>query len=63
LIAGRLTTSFELPWDYTQSNVEVAVTGPAFMHFVNNKERDPLSFYSVVAKAQIFARMSPIDKA
>jgi hypothetical protein len=39
--------------------VEVALTGPALQLIIENKEMDPFTFYSVCAKAQVYARMSP----
>lgn len=52
-----------LPWHYLDSNIGVAVTGKAFKVFLANKEQHPFIFKSVIKKAQVFARMSPDDKA
>ena len=52
-----------LPWHYRDKSIEVALTGKAFKLIEANKERDPFTFKSVLAKAQVFARMSPDDKA
>jgi magnesium-transporting ATPase (P-type) len=49
-----------LPWHYLDTNVEVAVTGPAFNFIIKSTE---FIRSSVIAKARIFARMSPDDKA
>jgi magnesium-transporting ATPase (P-type) len=54
--------SQSLPWNYNGSEIEVALTGKAFNHIVENKEVDPFTYQSVCAKAQVFARMSPEDK-
>lgn len=43
-------------------NVEVALTGPAFRFFEQKKEENPFVFKSVLAKAQVYARMAPDDK-
>ena len=51
-----------LPWRYNDNEVEVALTGKAFNHIVSQKHIDPYTYKSVVAKAQVFARMSPEDK-
>jgi magnesium-transporting ATPase (P-type) len=51
-----------LPWDYNDSEIEVALTGKAFNHILINKDVDPFTYRSVCAKAQVFARMSPEDK-
>ena len=40
-----------LPWSYTDSKVEVAITGKAFNLIMKNKEVDPFTFRSVCAKA------------
>ena len=40
-----------LPWSYTDSLVEVAITGKAFNLIMKNKEVDPFTFKSVCAKA------------
>ena len=41
----------------------MAVTGPAFRLVEAERERNPLALNSVLAKANIFARMSPDDKS
>jgi cation-transporting P-type ATPase 13A2 len=43
--------------------VEVALTGKAFRVIATNKDKDPLTFKSVLTKAKVFARCSPDDKA
>ena len=53
----------ELPWNYLDRNVEVAVTGKAFRHIIENKMNNPYVLNSVIAKAKVFARMGPDDKA
>jgi magnesium-transporting ATPase (P-type) len=52
-----------LPWNYQNTQVDVALTGKAFKFLEKNKENDMFSFKSVLARAQVFARMSPDDKA
>jgi len=44
------------------TDVEVALTGPAFRFIRENKDTDPYTYNSVCSKAQVFARMSPLDK-
>ena len=44
-------------------NVEVAVTGKALKHIIENRETNPYVLNSVIAKAKVFARMGPDDKA
>ena len=46
-----------------ESSVEVALTGKAFKLLEREKEDRGFEFKSVLAKAQVFARMSPDDKA
>ena len=55
--------STSLPWHYKDSSVEVALTGKAFRLLESQKDQRPFEFKSVIAKAQVFARMSPDDKA
>ena len=40
----------------------MALTGPALQHIIDNRDKDPVTFYSVCSKAQVYARMSPSDK-
>lgn len=53
----------QLPWNYLDKNIEVAVTGNAFKHIVSKSIKDPFVLNSVIAKAKVFARMGPDDKA
>lgn len=41
----------ELPWNYADSNVEVALTGPAFRHIRDNRLTSPFVYNSVCSKA------------
>lgn len=43
-------------------NIDVALTGPAFRFLEQKKEKNPFVFKSVLAKAQVYARMAPDDK-
>lgn len=52
-----------LPWNFKNTGVDVALTGKAFKYLENNKLNDMFTFKSVLARAQVFARMSPDDKA
>ena len=52
----------KMPWHYLDADVEVALTGPAFRLINEQKEKDPYTYNSICKKAQVFARMSPLDK-
>lgn len=54
-------TSNTLPWNYLDTSVEVALTGKAFNHLLQSQDNFVIN--SVLAKANIFARMGPDDKA
>jgi magnesium-transporting ATPase (P-type) len=54
-------TSNSLPWNYLDTSVEVALTGKAFNHLLQSQDNFVIN--SVLAKANIFARMGPDDKA
>lgn len=41
----------------------MAVTGKAFNHILENKHDNPFILNSVLAKANVYARMGPDDKA
>ena len=43
--------------------MSVALTGKAFKHVYERKEQSPFIFNSILAKAKVYARMSPDDKA
>jgi cation-transporting ATPase 13A3/4/5 len=53
----------QLPWDYKDESIEVAITGKAFKQICDLREVNPYVLSSVVAKAKVFARMGPDDKA
>ena len=53
----------DLPWDYQDKEINVALTGKAFKHYFERKNKDPFKFNSILAKAKVYARMSPDDKA
>ena len=44
-------------------NIEVAVSGKAFKHIIEQRTSNPYVLNSVIAKAKVFARMGPDDKA
>ena len=52
-----------IPWHYLDRNVEVALTGKALKLIIAQKDQNPYVLLSVVAKAKVFARMGPDDKA
>ena len=41
----------------------MAVTGPAFKFYVERQGEDLFTLISILAKAKVYARMSPDDKA
>ena len=43
--------------------MNVALTGKAFKHAMERKEQNPFMFNAILAKAKVYARMSPDDKA
>lgn len=51
----------KLPWHYLDDNIEVALTGKAFNLLLEMNNEYILN--SVLAKAKVFARMGPDDKA
>ena len=52
----------QLPWDYKDDSIEVAITGKAFRQICDMREVNPYVLSSIVAKAKVFARMGPDDK-
>mmetsp|Transcript_38505 Transcript_38505/g.50478 ORF Transcript_38505/g.50478 Transcript_38505/m.50478 type:complete len:127 (-) Transcript_38505:842-1222(-) len=52
-----------LPWDYRDNSISVAITGKAFLHASDNKLDQPFVYNSILAKARVYARMSPDEKA
>ena len=53
----------KLPWHYQDENIEVALTGKAFNQVLEMNTTHPFILNSVLAKARVFARMGPEDKA
>jgi magnesium-transporting ATPase (P-type) len=53
----------KLPWHYKDTSIEVALTGKAFNLILENKNDHPYILHSVLAKANVYARMGPDDKA
>ena len=53
----------DLSWTYDGDQSTLAVTGEAFKALERSKELDMPFFKMVLKRAQIFARMSPNDKA
>jgi magnesium-transporting ATPase (P-type) len=62
-IASALTNNAAIPWHYKNKNIGVALTGKAFNYIQANRGQYEYLFLSVLAKAQVYARMSPDDKA
>ena len=60
---NALKDTSALPWDFQQENISVALTGKAFKFAHDRQTEDPFLFNSILAKAKVFARMSPDDKA
>jgi len=52
-----------MPWNYKDTNCEVVVSGKLMRHLYNNRGNDGFSYRSVLARANVFARMKPDDKA
>lgn len=52
-----------LPWSYKDPNIEVAVTGKLIRHLYTRRDIDGWIYRAVLAKANVFARMAPDDKA
>ena len=52
-----------LPWNYMDENLAVAITGKAFKHVLERQHENPYVFNSILAKAKVYARMAPEDKA
>ena len=52
-----------LPWKYTDSSIEVALTGDAFRCLLSEEKKYVFTLYSILRKARVYARMSPDDKA
>ena len=52
-----------LPWDYQNEECNVAITGKAFKYAYDRQVQNPFMFNSILAKAKVYARMSPDDKA
>ena len=53
----------QLPWEYQDENISVALTGKAFKYVYERKAQSPFIFNSILSKAKVYARMSPDDKA
>lgn len=52
-----------LPWHFKNEKVAVAITGKALRFLSENREQYDYEFKSVLHRAQVYARMSPDDKA
>ena len=52
-----------IPWNYQNTDIGIGITGKAFKILANRREQNPFVFNSVLSKCQVFARMSPDDKA
>lgn len=52
----------DYPWQHPPEEYALAITGKAFNFLVNNKNQES-TLQKVLFKAQIYARMSPDDKA
>jgi magnesium-transporting ATPase (P-type) len=50
------------PWQHPPETYSLAITGKAFNHLVKSPS-DQATLHRVLFKAQIYARMSPEDKA
>lgn len=52
-----------VPWDFKDKMISVALTGRAFRQICDEKDINPVIYNSVIAKAKVYARMSPDDKS
>jgi len=52
-----------LPWHYKDPSLTVAMNGKALRWLVDNRDKYEYELKSVLHRAQVFARMSPDDKA
>jgi len=62
-VDSNQSSSTQLPWDYLDKSVSVALTGKAFHHALQMGSQNPFMLNSILAKAKVYARMSPSDKA
>ena len=62
-MAEDLTSSDYIPWNYQDADIGIGITGKAFKILADRREQNPYVFNSVLSKCQVFARMSPDDKA
>ena len=62
-MAENLTSSDYIPWNYQDADIGIGITGKAFKILADRREQNPYVFNSVLSKCQVFARMSPDDKA
>ena len=53
----------QVPWNYQDENINVALTGKAFRYAFERQQQNPFMFNSILSKAKVYARMSPDDKA
>ncbi len=53
---------YKMPWTIS-SDTEVAVSGKAFRHIVDFKDKEPYLFMTMIYKAKVYARMGPEMKA
>jgi len=52
----------DFDWQHPPENYSIAITGKAFNHLVSDPDQQQI-LQRVLLKAQIYARMSPDDKA
>ena len=56
----------DVPWDNQKlddKEFAVAITGKTFNHMYQNRDKYEVAMRKILYKAQIYARMSPDDKA
>ena len=54
---------FDVPWDNKKIECGVALNGSTLAFLIKNKETYGVVLYKILFKAQVYARMSPDDKA
>ena len=54
---------YDVPWDNKEVECGVALNGSTLAFMKNNKDKYGVVLYKILFKAQVYARMSPDDKA
>jgi len=54
---------YDVPWEKDLGCYGVAINGKAFSFLLQEKEKNSIVIKKILQKTQVFARMSPDDKA